>query len=301
LRWSTEGLNIEIERTDRPGHLVPGTAAAVPGTRCPTVADVTPDLIEAAAAELLAMRAAQRVEADLPADIRPATLADGYAIQRQLVARMLPDGERRIGYKAACTSTIAQQALQVGAPLFGQLLSHSSHPSGATLAANSFIHRVIESEFAFRIGTDVAPAAGGHSVESVVELIDAVIPAIEIVDYRFADWTVGAPQVAADNAIHGAWISGVPQTDWRRLDLSNAGVVARRNGEVVSTGSGAAVLGHPLAVVAWLANELPMHGLRLQAGDVVTTGVTTGVFDAAAGDRIESEFDGVGSVSVSFT
>ena len=112
-----------------------------------------------------------------------------------------------------------------------------------------------------------------------------MIPAIEIVDYRYAEWTIGAPQVAADNAIHGAWVCGTPCTDWQHIDLSMAGVVARRNGEVVSTGSGAAVLGHPLAVLAWLADELPTVGLGLGAGDVVTTGVTTGVFEVGAGDE----------------
>ena len=74
----------------------------------------------------------------------------------------------------------------------------------------------------------------------------------------------------------------------------------RVNGEVVTTGSGAAVLGHPLTVMAWIADELPRFELQLRAGDVVTTGVTTGVFEAAAGDEIEAVFDGIGSVSVRF-
>ena len=78
--------------------------------------------------------------------------------------------------------------------------------------------------------------------------------------------------------------------------MSRCGV----NGDVVTTGSGAAVLGHPLTVMAWLADELPRFGLQLHAGDVVTTGVTTGVFEAAAGDEIEAVFDGIGSVSVRF-
>ena len=73
-----------------------------------------------------------------------------------------------------------------------------------------------------------------------------------------------------------------------------------RNGDVQTEGSGAAVLGNPLDVMAWLADELPRFGRRLQAGDMVTTGVTTGVFEAVAGDVLEAEFDGVGSVASSF-
>jgi 2-keto-4-pentenoate hydratase len=261
---------------------------------------VTPEAIAAAADELLDMRATHRVEVDLPEWLRPTSLDDAYAIQQRVVAGLLPVGGRRIGYKGACTSPIAQAALEIDGPLFGQLMSHSSRPSGSTLAASDFVHRVIEAEFALRMGADAIPQAGGHTIESIAACIDAVIPAIEVVDYRYVAWTIGALQVAADNAIHGAWVYGQPVTDWRALDLAAAGVTVRRNGDVVTTGSGAAVLGHPLAVVAWLADELPRFDMQLRAGDVVTTGVTTDVFEATAGDEIEAVFEGIGSVSVRF-
>ena len=261
---------------------------------------MTPNAIAAAADELLDMRATHRIEVDLPDHLRPTSLADAYAIQQLVVAGLMSADGRRIGYKAACTSPIAQAALEVDAPLFGQLLSHTSSPSGSTLAARDVVHRVIESEFAFRVAADVTPTAGGHTIESIATFIDAVLPAIEVVDYHYVAWTIGALQVAADNAIHGAWIYGAPVDDWRAVDLVSSAVVARVNGEVVTTGSGAAVLGHPLTVMAWIADELPRFGLQLRAGDVVTTGVTTGVFEVAAGDEIDVTFDGIGAVSVRF-
>src|SRR5262245_30968601 len=102
-----------------------------------------PDAIDAAARELLDMRATHRVEVDLPDDLRPVSLDDAYAIQQRVVAGLLPAGERCIGYKAACTSAIAQAALEVDGPLFGHLMSHSSGSSGSTLIADDFVHRVI--------------------------------------------------------------------------------------------------------------------------------------------------------------
>jgi 2-keto-4-pentenoate hydratase len=261
---------------------------------------VTPESIALAAAELLDMRATHRVEVDLPEGLRPATFEDAYAIQQHVVSGLLSDGARRIGYKAACTSEVAQHALNVEGPLFGQLLSHSSHASGHTLVASGFVHRVVEAEFAFRFGEDVAAVEGGHTIESIARYVDAVIPAIEIVDYRYREWTIGARQVAADNAIHGAWISGEPVHDWHALDLSTAAVTVTVDGELRTSGSGAAVLGHPLTVLAWLADVLPRYGFGLVAGDVVTTGVTTGVFEAQAGELVEAMFEGVGSVSVRF-
>jgi 2-keto-4-pentenoate hydratase len=253
-----------------------------------------------ASAELLNMRAQNRIEPDLPPDGRPGDLAEAYRIQEAVVDGLLPAGARRIGYKCACTSEIAQRALRIDRPVFGQLMSHTSSASGAVLPAERFVHRVIEAEFGFRVGRDVEPLDGGHTIESIADHIDAVIPAIEIVDYRYESWTIGALQVAADNAIHGWWIHGEPCTDWSDLDLADSGVAVRRDDEVVTTGSGAAVLGHPLTVMAWLANELPLFGRSLRAGDVVTTGVTTDVFEAEAGDSIVAEFDGVGSVAVDF-
>ncbi len=253
-----------------------------------------------AADELLDMRRTGRIERDLPPDLRPVDLEAAYAIQALLVERLLPEGERAIGYKCACTGQIAQQALGIDRPVFGRLLSHTTSPSGIELPAERFTHRVIEAEFGIRVARDVVERDGGHTAESIAEYVEAVIPAVEIVDHRYADWSVGALQVAADNAIHGWWIEGRPVTDWHGIDLGSAEVEVRSNGEVITTGSGANVLGHPLNVLAWLADELPRFDRRLRAGDLVTTGVVTDVFEAGPGDVITAEFAGLGSVEVSF-
>ena len=102
-------------------------------------------------------------------------------------------------------------------------------------------------------------------------------------------------RIAADNAIHGWWLRGEPVTDWQGHDLAASAVSVTRNGELVTTGSGAAVLGHPLNVMAWLADELPRFGLRLRRGDVVTTGVATDVFEANAGDSCVADFGPFGT------
>jgi 2-keto-4-pentenoate hydratase len=254
-----------------------------------------------AATELLDMRARRRVVADLPAHVRPETLADAYAVQHRVVSALLAEaGGRCIGFKVACTSEIAQAALQIDRPVFGRLMSQSTSPSGTTLEADRFTHRVIEAEFAFRVGSDVEPVDGGHTQASIAEHIDALIPSIEIVDYRFESWAVGALRIAADNAIHGWWLRGEPVTDWRGHDLAASAVSVTRDGELVTTGSGAAVLGHPLNVMAWLADELPRFDLGLRRGDVVTTGVATDVFETVAGDSCVADFGPFGTVAVAF-
>jgi 2-keto-4-pentenoate hydratase len=262
---------------------------------------VDDDVITAAATELLDMRATQRVVPDLPETLRPESLEDAYAIQQRVVDALLAEsGGRRIGFKVACTNDIAQAALQIDRPLFGRLMSQTTTPSGATLDTERFTHRVVEAEFGFRIGTDVEPVAGGHTPGTIADYIDALLPAIEIVDHRFESWAVGAWRVAADNAIHGWWVHGDAVTDWRGHDLAAATVSVTRNGELVTTGSGSAVLGHPLNVMAWLADELPQFGGQLRRGDVVTTGVATDVFEAGSGDSCVADFGPFGTVAVAF-
>jgi 2-keto-4-pentenoate hydratase len=262
---------------------------------------VNDEVLGDAATELLAMRANRRVVPDLPAALRPQTLTDAYAIQNRVVSALVAKaGGKCIGFKAACTNEIAQAALQIDRPVFGRLMSQSTSRSGTTLAADRFTHRVVEAEFAFRVGVDVEPVDGGHTHASIAEHIDALIPGIEIVDYRFESWAVGALPIAADNAIHGWWLRGEPVTDWQGHDLAASTVSVTRNGELATTGSGAAVLGHPLNVMAWLADELPRFGLRLRRGDIVTTGVATDVFEASAGDSCVADFGPFGRVTVAF-
>ncbi len=265
-----------------------------------TLSIVDADRIRAAADELLSMRRERRVQVDLDADHRPEDLASAYAIQALVVDGCLQQDARTIGYKVACTNEIAQAALRIDRPVFGRLMSHTTSTSGATLDSERFVHRVVEAEYGFRVGTDVTPRPTGHTIASIAEHIDAVIPAVEIVDHRFESWAIGALPIAADNAIHGWWVSGEPVTDWRDLDLTTSEIVVRRDGDVVTTGTGAAVLGHPLAVMAWLADEVARYGRSLCAGDVVTTGVATDVFEAESGDRLRAEFTGLGSVDLDF-
>jgi 2-keto-4-pentenoate hydratase len=259
------------------------------------------DVVGEAAAELVDMRAHRRVVPDLPVPLRPLTLTDAYAIQDRVVGTLGAQADGRcIGFKVACTSEIAQAALQIDRPLFGRLMSQSTSPSGTTLAADQFTHRVIEAEFAFRVGVDVEPLNGGHTRATIAGHLDALVPGIEIVDYRFESWAVGALRIAADNAIHGWWVHGEPVADWGGHDLAASAVSVTRDGELVTTGSGAAVLGHPLDVMAWLADELPRFGLRLRRGDFVTTGVATDVFEAGAGDSCVADFGPFGRVTVAF-
>ena len=248
------------------------------------------------------LRAAPQPIQALPLALRPAELTTAYQSQDALVAQLLAThGGQRIGYKIACTNEIAQRQLHISTPLYGQLLAYSTYPSPARLDPHHFTVRIMEMEFGFQIGQDVPPTTTPYDRISIAPFVAVALPGIEIVDHCFADWTqVGAPTLAADNAIHGAWVPGKPYADWRTLDLARHEATLTVNGTVVRRGRGSAVLGHPLNVVAWLANELPKQGRQLQAGDYITTGVISDVYLAQPGDQLQADFGTLGIVTVTF-
>jgi len=260
------------------------------------------DRTAAVAEFLLELRQSLRIVEGIPADIAPRTPEEGYGVQELLVRKLLDaGGGHTVGYKIACTSEMAQRALGVNEPFFGTLLSHTCYRSGVTLPASAFTLRCIEAEFGFEIAEDV-PIGREYTSDSIAEFIGAAIPSIEIVDHRYRDWkTVGAPSLLADNAIHGAWVAGEPRTDWRGIDYARHPVLLIVNGMETFPGSGAAVLGNPLNVVAWLANELPKYGRRLRRGDRITTGVTTDIYMANPGDHLIADFGALGKVQLTFS
>lgn len=257
---------------------------------------------ETAAKFLATLRQIHRFEEAIPEDCRPLDTSEGYAIQNALIALLLDDnGGDRIGYKVACTNRYAQELLNVNAPFFGQLLTASSHSAPVHLPASAFAHRLMEPEFAFEMAADVPASDTPYTATSIAPYIATLVPAIEIVDWHFTNWgTVGTPSLIADNAIHGAWAYGNPISGWQSIDLAHHEVRLIVNGEIMGQGTGANVLGHPLNVMAWLATELPKWGDQLKAGDRVTTGVCTQVYDAQAGDTIRANFGILGTVDLSF-
>jgi 2-keto-4-pentenoate hydratase len=251
---------------------------------------------------LAALRFERRPIEDMPPELRPQDIASAYAVQDALIERLLAHyGGRAVGYKIACTNTIAQQLLHTDAPVFGRLLSSHIYPSPARLKAGDFTLRVIEAEFAFTLARDVSALDVPYTSESIAPYVDRLLPSIEIVDHRLAGWDkFDVYCLIADNAIHGAWVPGAATEAWRGIDLAAHTVRLLVNGQTVETGSGAAVLGHPLEALAWLANELGTWGRTLRAGDRVTTGVCTNIYSADADDHVEADFGSLGRVSLTF-
>lgn len=252
---------------------------------------------------LLQARLNRRQLSKLPDDSLPATLAEAYAIQEALTRRLLAHyGGQQAGYKIACTNEAAQRFLNLDGPFHGPLLSALIHRSSAQLPATDFSMRAIEPEFGFEMAQSLPPRGEAYTREEVTAAVGALLPAIEIVDSRYEAWTtIGAACLIADQAAHGAWVSGERVADWRALDLAAHEARLFINGALNQTGRGAVVLGHPLNALTWLANALREQGRGLKAGDLITTGVCVDeIYEAQPGDVIKADFGVLGVVEVEF-
>ena len=88
--------------------------------------------------------------------------------------------------------------------------------------------------------------------------------------------------------------------DLQDLDLRTLGVVLEKNGQVVAMAAGAAVLGHPAAAIAMMANHLGARGQEIPAGTFIMTGGVTEAIPVAAGDSVSVRFQDLGTVSMRF-
>jgi 2-keto-4-pentenoate hydratase len=227
-----------------------------------------------------------------------ASVDDAYAVQ-SLVHAVSGAGRRRLGCKIGLTSEAVQQQMGVDRPDFGVLYADMAFGDNEPVPSARLLQPRIEAEVAFVLGEDL-PQREVTAVD-VLRATEFVLPAIEIVDSRIADWDITIVDTVADNASSGLFVLGGPPR--RLLDIDDLGTIrmgVTLDGEVVSRGTGAACLGHPVNAVVWLANELAARGEPIRAGDLVLSGALGPLVTARAGCRYEATLEGLGSVRAVF-
>jgi 2-keto-4-pentenoate hydratase len=247
----------------------------------------------------LAAAEAQRHAIPLLTNEFPALdLRNGYAIQAAQIARKVAAGDAIIGHKTGLTSKSKQVQMGVNESIRGVLLASNLLPE-PVISVSRFIHPRVEPELGILLGEDlkgpvVTPA-------HVYAAIRCIFPALEVIDSRYDNFKFTLADVVADNASTAGFVLGAQPLPAAGVDLGLMGVVLEKNGEVVTTGAGAAVLNHPLYAVAWLANTLLASGQHLRAGDIILAGAITAAFAVAPGDTVSAHFSGLGSLCVRVT
>ncbi|TAM83783.1 MAG: 4-oxalocrotonate decarboxylase [Jatrophihabitans sp.] len=222
------------------------------------------------------------------------SLAQAYAVQHELIALRVARGERVVGTKLGFTSKAKMAQMGVSEIIVGQLTDATRIEAGGVALAR-FIHPRIEPEVAFRLARDVDPDDPDADVATAV---DAIAPALEIIDSRYRDFRFDLPSVVADNTSAAAFVVG----DWVGLDgdvrtMADYDVELLVDGTVAERGSTADILGHPAAALHELTVMAARYGFSLTAGQVILAGAATAAAPFAAG-RAEARVHGLGSVTV---
>jgi 2-keto-4-pentenoate hydratase len=256
-------------------------------------------VMRAEAADLLltAYRTHQPVE-PLVEKYAQLTLDDSYEIQLMQIAQRVAGGARVKGHKVGLTSPAMQRQMKVDQPDFGHLLEDMFFLENLPIPTEVYLQPRIEPEVAFVLRRDLR--GPGVTVAEAAAAVDFVLPALEIIDSRIRDWKIGILDTIADNASSGGVVLGSTPHALGDVDLRLSGCILHRNGEVVGTGAGGAVLGSPLNSLVWLANTLGARGVALEAGHVVLPGSITASVPVSPGDAFTATFAGLGSVTARF-
>lgn len=231
-------------------------------------------------------------------DVPDLSIADAYAIQRALFARKEQQGARLVARKMGLTSFAKMTQMGVDKPIHGFLLAEGRVADGDAVPMRGLIHPKLEAEVAVTTSRELK--GPNCSTEDALAAIDQVFAAIEVIDSRYRNFRFDLPSVIADNTSAARFVVGASGVPAKGLDLPGLDVVLEKNGEVIASGSGAAVLGHPAASLAALANLLAESGQTLPAGTLVMTGGVTEAFAVQAGDHVRVTVRGVGTASARF-
>ncbi|MCQ9385765.1 2-keto-4-pentenoate hydratase [Brevibacterium moorei] len=223
----------------------------------------------------------------------PAALTEAYLVQELVVTGREAATNPRVGRKVGLTSPAVQAQLGVDQPDFGVLLADMEIADAGVIDGSALIAPKVEAEVAFILGSEVTDA----SPQAVRAAVSGVVAALEIVDSRIRDWDITIVDTVADNASSALYVLGSTIKPLAEVDTAAVSMTTRINGTVASTGTGADCFGDPLAALVWVAQTALELGRPLQAGEVVLSGALGPMALLHAGDRIEAEIVGLGSVS----
>lgn len=261
--------------------------------------------------EAAVMRAAQRLAKarcsrglvePLPADCRPASVAEALTIQERLhtlLAEQAPGP--RVGYKIGCTSKTMQNYLGVDHPCSGGLFEGSLRTSPAEVSLSDYRRLGIELEIAVRLGRDLPRRDAPYSTADAAAAVAACFGSIELVDDRYSDWpTMGTPSLVADDFFSAGCIVGAAAEKMALDNLDQERCELFTDDFSTAIGYGRDILEHPLEALRWLANNAPFAE-GLHAGQVITLGSVVRTQWLERPCRIEARYASLGGVGLTVT
>jgi len=254
--------------------------------------------IQIAAEMLLEAERSKQPIAPLTSSTEAISVDDAYAIQLYQIRQKVDQGATVKGLKIGLTSKAMQQMLNVYTPDYGFILDTMLYEEDEPVSPAPFIQPKVEFEIAFILKKELK---GPHvTFEDVIEATDYVVPAIEIIDSRIANWQIRFEDTVADNGSSAGALLGKKRTKITEVDLANIAMHVYRNGELLDSATSAAVLDNPIHAVVWLSNEVCKYNVSLQADMFVLSGALSKAVEFQSGDDFVADFGPLGKVSISF-
>jgi 2-keto-4-pentenoate hydratase len=220
--------------------------------------------------------------------------ASAYAVQDSVARALGSMG----GWKVGAAGPAAE-------PGCAPLPATGIFQSGAALLGPPWRMRGVEVEVAIRLGHDLIPhpgETGPLKPARIFEAIDTVLPAVEVIESRLADWRESTPLAQlADLQNHGGLVVGSPSPiDPRDIDLRTVEAYLAFDGQPVASTRGANAAADIWRLVGWLAWHCAQRGAPLRAGQIITTGSCSGMLFAPEGALVQAQLAGIGQVELRF-
>jgi 2-oxo-3-hexenedioate decarboxylase/2-keto-4-pentenoate hydratase len=252
-----------------------------------------------AAAEILARQRLSLSPTTLERDQRPALEKDAYALQTAVNELLSAHLGTVAGHKIGCTTPVMQSFLGIASPCAGEVFSGTVLRGEGAVSRAGFRKLGVECEIVVELASDVEPQRETYTREMVAAHVGAVMAGIEIVDDRYDNYrSLGANTLIADNFFNAGCVLGASSANWRGLDLPTLVGRMHINGRAVARGNGAAVMGHPLEALAWLANARGARNQGLRRGEFVFLGSLVETKWLDAGDVVSIAIEGLGGAGL---
>lgn len=220
-------------------------------------------------------------------------LDQAYAVQNRLLQLRQDRGERSTGRKLGFTSEAKMAQMGVSELIVGFLTDAMEIPNGGSLSLTGLVHPRVEPEIAFRLRDAIGPASTEAEFLAAVE---AVAPALEVIDSRYRDFRFSLPDVVADNTSACRYVIGEWQPFTR--ELADRAVALSVDGAPVAQGSTSDILGDPLLTLPRLLAMSAKYSFTIPAGSVILAGAATAAVALTPGSGVSADVEGLGTVNL---
>ena len=230
---------------------------------------------------------------------RKLSLREAYEVQLGILEKHKAGGETQAGWKIGLTADAIRQMYATTEPAFGFLLESNAYASGHRFSYADIVNPAIESELCFTLGETLrGPGVTRHQVLNAVK---SVAPSFEVVSLQ-VKMAEDLPLGIADNVSQWGYVTHTALEPYpKELALGEITAEVKTDDNVIATLIGAEVIDEQLQSLAWLANQLADFGRALEAGQCVISGSFTKPLPIKQGERWETSFSSVGTVSAIFS